>query len=244
RARRVDVPGCAIGAGTCSGNNLNAMDPRNNQFVIPPTGNSQSLIGTPVPNSGSLTNGVLAAGNGISKYSYTWPALVLGPRFGYAYDVTGTQKYVVRGGAGWFYDRPDGNNVFSIPGNPGWTGGGVSPTSTNLLNSTLGGLSSGISPLPVPTLVVFQYNAKVPTSVQWQSELQVALPWSSAFTIAYVGNHGYNRLGSFQGGTTVNLNAVDFGTAYLPQNQDPTKAPSTVPRPNPLSANLLPPYPA
>jgi hypothetical protein len=236
------VPGCSNGAPTCSGNNLNAMDPRNGSFIIPPSGNSQSLIGTPVPNSGSSTNGVLAAGHGISKYSYTWPAVVFGPRVGYAYDITGTQKYVVRGGAGWFYDRPDGNTVFSIPGNPGWTVGSVSPTSTNILNSTLASLGTGLSPLPVPTLVVFQYNAKVPTSVQWQSELQVALPWSSAFTVAYVGNHGYNRLGAFQGGSTVNLNAVDFGTAYQPQFQDPTKAPSATPGATALSGNLLRPY--
>src|SRR5262249_43887765 len=154
---------------------------------------------------------------------YTWPALVLGPRFRYAYDVTGTQKYVVRGGGGWFYDRPDGNTVFSIPGNPPIS------TSTNLLNGTLGSLTTGLSPLPVPTLNVFQYNAKIPPWVQWQSELQVALPGSSAFTVPYVGNHGYNRLGAFQGGTTVNLNAVDFGTAYLPQYQNSTLAATTTP---------------
>jgi hypothetical protein len=231
------VPGCSNGAATCSGNNLNARDPRNGSFVLPPTGNSQALIGTPIPNSGSLTNGVIQAGNGISKYSYTWPAVVAGPRFGYAYDVTGTQKYVVRGGAGWFYDRPDGNTVFSIPGNPPIS------TSTNLLNGTLSSLSQGLSPLPVPTLSTFQYNAKIPTSVQWQSELQVALPWSSAFTVAYVGNHGYNRLGAFQGGSTLNVNAVDFGTAYLPQYQNTTLAPSAIPGNNALAANLLRPYP-
>ena len=214
------VPGCSNGAATCSGNNLNALNPKTGQFVIPATGNSQALIGTPVAGTSqaSLTNGVLQAGNGISKYSYTWPAVVVGPRFGYAYDVTGTQKYVVRGGAGWFYDRPDGNTVFSIPGNPPLS------TSTNLLAGTLASLGQGLSPLPVPTLNTFQYNAQIPTSVQWQSELQVALPWSSAFTVAYVGNHGYNRLGGFQGGSTLNVNAVDFGTAYLPQYQNTTLA--------------------
>jgi len=231
------VPGCSNGAATCSGSNLNAMDPRTGAFVTPPSGNSQALIGTPIPNTGNLTNGVLQAGNGISKYSYTWPALVFGPRFGYAYDITGTQKYVVRGGGGWFYDRPDGNTVFSIPGNPPIS------TSTNLLNGTLSSLGTGLSPLPVPTLNVFQYNAKIPTSVQWQSELQMALPWSSAFTVAYVGNHGYNRLGAFQGGSTLNVNAVDFGTAYLPQYQNQTLGPSSIPGANALSNNLLRPYP-
>ena len=98
-------------------------------------------------------------------------------------------------------------------------------------------------PLPVPTLNIFTYKAKIPTSVQWQSEIQMALPWASAFTIAYVGNHGYNRLGAFQGGSTLNVNAVDFGTAYLPQYQNTTLAASATSSANALTGNLLRPYP-
>ena len=232
------VPGCINGAATCSGNALNAKDPRTGQIVTAPgAANSQALIGTPIPGSGNAaTNGILQAGDGISKYSYTWPAVVFGPRFGYAYDLTGSQKYVLRGGGGWFYDRPDGNTVFSIPGNPPIS------TSQDLRNGQLSTLGTGLSPQPVPILNVFQYEAKVPGSVQWNSELQMALPWASAVTVAYVGNHGYNRLGAFQGGQTVNLNAVDFGAAYLSQNQDPTKAASAVPGANALTTNLLRPY--
>jgi hypothetical protein len=233
------VSGCSNGAVSCSGNTLNAMDPRNGQVILVPGAlNSQALIGTPIPNSGDASkNGILQAGNGISKYGYTWPAIVVGPRFGYAYDLTGTQKYVIRGGGGWFYDRPDGNTVFSIPGNPPIS------TSQNLLTGQLQnvGSGSGLNPQPVPALVTFQYDAKVPASIQWNSEIQMALPWSSALTIAYVGNHGYNRMGGFQGGTTVNVNAVDFGTAYLPAYQDPTKT-SAVPGANAYTTNLLRPY--
>jgi hypothetical protein len=234
------VPGCSNGAATCGGNTINAMDPRTGTIVAPPPGtkNSQVLIGTPIPGSGDAgTNGIIRAGDGISKYSYTWPAVVFGPRFGYAYDLTGSQKIVLRGGGGWFYDRPDGNTVFSIPGNPPIS------TSTNLLNGQLQNLGAGLSPQPVPALVVFQYDAKVPTSVQWNSEVQMAMPWSTALTVAYVGNHGYNRLGSFQGGGTVDLNAIDIGTAYLPQYQDPTKGTSSVPGQNAYTTNLLRPYP-
>jgi hypothetical protein len=80
--------------------------------------------------------------------------------------------------------------------------------------------------------------------VQWNTEIQMAMPWATAVTIAYVGNHGYNRLGSFQGGTTVNQNAVDFGTAYLPQYQNTTlTSPSPLPGANALTTNLLRPYP-
>ena len=83
----------------------------------------------------------------------------------------------------------------------------------------------------MPGLTTFQYDAKVPASVQWNAGVQMALPWSSSLDVSYVGNHGYNRLGGFQGGNTVNLNAVDIGAAYLPQNQDLTPAPGDGPVP-------------
>ena len=53
----------------------------------------------------------------------------------------------------------------------------------------------------------------------------MTLPWASSLDVSYVGNHGYNRLGAFQGGSSVNLNAIDIGAAYLPQYQDPTQGP-------------------
>ena len=69
-------------------------------------------IGTIVPNSGVLLNGIVQQGQGIAKENYTGIAMVLGPRFGAAYDLTGTQKIVVRGSIGVFYDRPQGDSIF------------------------------------------------------------------------------------------------------------------------------------
>ena len=113
------IAGCSNGAVTCSGNTRNAMDPRTGQ-ILPSAGaaNTQAAIGTPIPGTGNPLNGIRQAGDGISKYGYTWPTLVVGPRFGAAYDLTGNQRLILRGGGGLFYDRPDGNTVFSIPGNP------------------------------------------------------------------------------------------------------------------------------
>jgi hypothetical protein len=153
-----------------------------------------------------------------------------------AYDVSGNQSLVFRGGAGLFYDRPDGNTVFSIPGNP------PIATSTDLRNGTLQTLGQGLAFGAVPRLVTFQYDAKVPASVQWQAGIQKTLPWASVVDVSYVGNHGYNRLGSFQGGTTVDLNAIDIGTAYLPENQDPTLGTQAVPGAGARPTNNLRPY--
>jgi hypothetical protein len=231
------IPGCSNGAVTCSGDIKNAMDPRTGAILTAPGApNTQSAIGTPIPGTGNSANGVVQAGNGISKYGYTWPKVVLGPRFGMAYDVSGNQSLVFRGGAGLFYDRPDGNTVFSIPGNP------PIATSTDLRYGTLQNLGQGLAFGPVPAMVVFQYDAKVPASVQWQAGIQKTLPWSSVVDLSYVGNHGYNRLGGFQGGNTVDLNAIDIGAAFLPQNQDPTKGTSAIPGQNAQLANLMRPY--
>ena len=126
--------------------------------------------------------------------------------------------------------------MFSTPGNP------PIATAQNLLNGQLQTLGSGLSPQPVPTLIVFEYDADIPAQWQWNVGLQKTLPWSMAVDVSYVGNHGYNRLGSFQGGTRQLLNAVDFGAAYLPQNQDPTLGTSAIPGATAYTANLLRPY--
>ena len=152
-----------------------------------------------------------------------------------AYDLTGNQTFILRAGGGLFFDRPDGNTVFSIPGNPPIS------TSQDLRNGQLQTLGTGLSSVGVPALIDFQYDAKLPSSWQWQTGVQMALPWAAALDVSYVGNHGFNRLRQFQGAANgaVDLNAVDIGAAYLPQNQDPTLGPSSVPGASAYTSNLL-----
>jgi hypothetical protein len=102
-------------------------------------------------------------------------------------------------------------------------------------------VGTGLSTVGVPALIDFQYNAKLPSSWQWQGGVQLSLPWSTALDVSYVGNHGFNRLRAFQGGANgaVDLNAVDIGAAYLPKNQDPTLGTSTVPGASAYTTNLL-----
>jgi len=232
------VSGCSNGATACSGNVRNALDPRTGQIVTAAgAANTQTLIGTPIPGTGGGLNGIIKAGDGIAKTDYTWPAIVFGPRVGMAYDVTGKGDWVIRSGFGLFYDRPDGNTVFSIPGNP------PAATVKQLFNGTLSTLGQGgLSPQPVPALVTWQYDAQVPSSLQWNVGLQKTLPWDIAADISYVGNHGYNRLGALQGGDVQNWNQVPLGTAYLPQFQDPTLGTPAVPGASAYTTNLLRPF--
>ena len=234
------VAGCSNGATVCSGNLRNAMDPRTGQILTAAgAANTQAAIGTPIPGVGNPLNGIIQAGKGIANTNYVWPSVVYAPRFGFAYDVTGRSDWVIRGGLGLFYDRPDGNTVFSTPGNP------PSATDQDLRYGNLANLGTGqgLSLQPVPSMVTFQYNAQIPSSLQWNIGVQKSLPGQMVADVSYVGNHGYNLLGGLNAGDRQNLNSVDFGAAYLPKNQDPTLGTSSVPGATAYTSNLLNPYP-
>ena len=116
-----------------------------------------------------------------------------------------------------------------------------SPTPPTCATAQLNNLGGGLAPRPVPGMEIFQYDADVPASWQWQFGAQMALPWASSLDVSYVGNRGVHRLGAFQNGgqSRVNLNAVDIGAAYLPQNQDPTLGAPTVPGGSSQPDNVL-----
>src|SRR5260370_9580491 len=142
-----------------------------------------SAIGAMVPNSSSVTDGRCLSGRGIASTTCAWPLLGLAPRFGMAYDMSGRQKMVVRGGAGLYYDRPSGNSIFAQVQNP--------PTLQNVTVrygqlQTVG--SAGLEIPPPPALTVFEHNAALPASVQWNGGLQMSLPWSILLVQSYVGH--------------------------------------------------------
>jgi len=219
------VAGCANGVHPCSGNNRQAMNPLTGQFLGP---NSALAIGGLVPGTGSQTNGILAAGKGITKTAYQWPALVLGPRFGFAYDLKGNQNLVLRGSGGMFYNRPDGNSIYGLVANPPFS----SAATVNFGQlQTLG--TSGLSVATPPALTVFEYDAPIQTSIQWSTGIQMALPFASAIDVAYIGQYGYHA------GQTVDINQVDIGAAFLPENQDRTLTASATPGATAVSTNQM-----
>src|SRR5207244_5699838 len=108
--------------------------------------------------------------NGIARPPYTWPAIGMAPRFGAAWDVTGRQRLVLRGGAGLFFDRPSGNSVFDTILNP--------PTLQQITvrygqPQTLG--SGGLTTTTPPSLNVFEYAAALPSTAQWDGRARIRL---------------------------------------------------------------------
>ena len=217
-ASRLYRPVCIGNVAPCSGTNRRAVDPA--AIVagfIPSAANTidGAYIGRIVPNSGKLTNGVVQAGAGIEKGVYKNRGVHFAPRFGFAYDVFENHSLVIRGGGGMFYDRPQGNVVFDLVRNPPTT---FEPT---FFFGRMQDLNSGQVLLAPPALVAYDHEGKSPTSYAFNLGFQKKIPLDSVLDVSYVGTLGVHLL------QRRNINAPNYGAAYLPQNQDPTLAAST-----------------
>lgn len=181
--------------------------------IDPATGQATAAfnIGKIVPGSGDFLNGVLQAGKVIPKGLQETPHILLAPRFGFAYDLTGRQNLVLRGGAGVFYDRYQGNETFDMITNPPTT---VAPTFQFDLLSNIDPKNILLAP---PSLNAFSFEGKIPTVYNFNFGIQAKLPFQFMLDVSYVGSQSRHLL------QRVNINAVPYGAAYRKENQDPTQ---------------------
>jgi hypothetical protein len=140
-------------------------------------------------------NGIGTGGkNGIPKglVNNSWNNW--GPRLGFAYDLTGQGKTVVRGGFGLMYERIQGNDMYNGAVNPP---GDPNPTLNNVSLSNPGlQLSSGnvitAAALPVLPLGVtgIADNYKPPVSYQYSAGVQQSVGTHAVLSVSYVGSQG------------------------------------------------------
>ena len=156
-----------------------AVDPRTNTKVALDRATGAMVpavnIGRLVPGSGSLVgNGLYQAGAGIDEHLYQNRGIHYAPRFGFAYDVTGVQRVVVRGAGGVFFDRAAGDTVYAMIEQP--------PTvaAPNLFYGRLQDIAGSSGTLAPPTVAAFDYEAKIPTVYAFNAGIQMQLPWTSA----------------------------------------------------------------
>jgi hypothetical protein len=199
-----------------------ALDPTTNQSL------PAAFIGFIVPGTGPITNGIAQGGqNNFTKYLQNSPPLQWGPRVGIAWDITGKQNFVLRTGAGIYYDRYQGNRVFDFVRNPPL---GIEPVLNYGFVNTISPSSALLSP---PSMYAADPVGKIPTVYNFTMGLQSKLPYGLVLDTAYVGAL-FRHLQDNR-----NLNPVPYGADFLPQNQDPTLSSTALLGSSALPQNFL-----
>lgn len=140
------------------------------------------------------TNGIGVGGkNGIPNGLVNNHWANFGPRLGFAYDLTGQGKTVLRGGFGTMYERIQGNDMYNGAVNPP---GDLQPSLNNVLLANPGtsittGNTITAAALPVLPLSISGVNSndyKLPVTYQYSFGVQQALGANSVLSVSYVGS--------------------------------------------------------
>src|ERR1700723_1702307 len=141
--------------------------------ISPGLGTSPNAILAGVP---LYLNGIgIPEQNGVPKGLVNNHWANFGPRLGFAYDLTGSGKMVVRGGFGIMYERIQGNDMYNAGPNIPFSFQLNTPVPVELVNPHLA-LTSGtaaalpINPASITGLAIDQY--KKPASYQWSIGVQ------------------------------------------------------------------------
>jgi hypothetical protein len=161
-------------------------------------GTSPGVVASTNPNFTGYNfylNGIGVGGvNGIPKglVNNSWNNW--GPRLGFAYDLTGQAKTVIRGGFGMTYERIQGNDMYNgavnPPGDPNPTLFGVSLSNPGQNLATGNVISAANLPILPLGVTGIADNYKPPVSFQYSAGVQQAVGTHAVLNISYVGSQG------------------------------------------------------
>ncbi len=183
---------------------------RYNKFANFVAADYNTSLGNPVTAAGTLTpsslstfpgttgsfylNGIEEAGvNGFPRGNVknvynTWE-----PRLGFAYNLSGNGKTVLRGGFGMFYERVQGNDVYNAALNPPFA---YIPSANNVYfsNPNTSALTGVTTSQSFPSnLTNIKYNYPPPGTADWSFGIQHELAPSVVAVVQYVGSSGWDQ---------------------------------------------------
>ena len=154
-----------------------------------------TVAGVPLSFIPFYMNGVgLAGKGGVSRGLVDNHYNTIGPRIGFAYDLTGTGKTVLRGGYGEFFERIQGNDVYNGGPNPPFS---FNPA-VNLVYlsdpsiSALNGQKAAVPIFPGGVYALAK-DYLIPTSHEWSFGIQHELMPRAVLSVAYVGNQNSHQ---------------------------------------------------
>jgi hypothetical protein len=155
-----------------------------------------TVPGVPLSDIPFYLNGVgLAGKNGIPRGLVDNHYNTIGPRVGFAYDLTGNGRTVVRGGFGLFFERIQGNDVYNGGPNPPFSFDPsvslvyLSDPSVSVLN----GEKAAVPIFPGSFAQALAMEYLPPTSQQWSFGIQRELAPRTVLSASYVGNGNYHQ---------------------------------------------------
>ncbi len=170
------------------GTNGNAISPSSPGLGTSP---NPILAGTQFYLNGIGIAGQNGIPNGMVKNYWT----NFGPRLGFAYDISGDHKTVLRGGFGIMYERIQGNDMYNGGPNQPFS---ASVTLNNVgLSNPAAALNTGtalVAPITVGSITGLAYNDyKAPASYQYSFGVERELAHNSILSVAYVGNQNRHQ---------------------------------------------------
>lgn len=194
------------------GNQRRAVDPANRPAQLTTANTLPTVyIGRIVPGSGDAVNGMALSTSGYPRGGFENPGVQYAPRVGFAWDVMGNARTVVRGGFGVTYQRVATTIAIAQVNQPPLV---VEPQLFYGYISDLGAGGGTLSPGGVQGMPRRQ---DIPSIYSYSLGVQRNLGFGAVLDVAYVSTLGrhlwQNR----------DANAIPYGATFTKAGQDPSR---------------------